>query len=234
MKLPSKWTCIAVTFFILFSVSSTGAAYSQDDEGDQADQPAQKRSKTASGAWIGTAIGAAAGLLTGKNATQRRQRAMVGAGIGALSGAAIGHYQDKQEHELRERTANTGIGVSRQGDKITLNLPDNITFDTGRSSLKPEFYTALNGVASTIRDYNQTIVEVVGHTDNTGSASFNQRLSEQRAETVSDYLVGQGVQRARLETSGAGKNYPVASNATASGRARNRRVEIHLIPLRQK
>ena len=234
MKLPSKWSCIAVTFFILLSASTTGAAYTQEDQDDQADQSTQKRSKTSSGAWIGSAIGAAAGLLTGKNATQRRQRAMVGAGIGALSGAAIGHYQDKQERELRERTVNTGIGVSRQGDKITLNLPDNITFDTGRSSLKPEFYTALNGVASTIRSYNQTIVEVVGHTDNTGSSSLNQRLSEQRAETVADYLAGQGVQRARIETAGAGKNYPIASNATSSGRARNRRVEIHLVPLRQK
>lgn len=233
MKQASKWTSVGVMVCMLFSASAVGATFYQNDDGS-GDAPAeQKRSRAFKGAWIGGAIGAAAGLLTGKNATQRRQRAMLGVGIGALSGAAIGKYQDKQEQELRQRTANTGIGVYRKGDEITLNLPDNITFDTGKSSLKPEFYSALNGVAQTIKSYNQTVVQVVGHTDSTGSHALNQRLSEQRAETVSDYLAAQGIQRERLETLGVGEQYPVASNATASGRARNRRVEIHLIPLKE-
>lgn len=157
---------------------------------------------------------------------------MVGAGIGALSGAAIGQYQDRQERALRERTANTGIEVQRQGDNISLNLPDGITFDFGKSALKPQFYTALNGVASTLREYNQTMVEVVGHTDSVGSDAVNQRLSEERASAVAQYLTAQGVQRERMETMGAGKRYPIADNTTDAGRAKNRRVEIRLIPLR--
>ena len=202
----------------------------RDQYGDQT----QQQNRTGRNALIGTAIGVAAGLLSGDSATERRQHAMVGAGIGALSGAAIGQYQDRQERALRQRTANTGIEVQRQGDNITLNLPDGITFDFGKSALKPQFYTALNGVASTLREYNQTMVEVVGHTDSVGSDAVNQRLSEERAGAVAQYLTAQGVQRERMETMGAGKRYPIADNNTDAGRAQNRRVEIRLIPLRSE
>ena len=188
--------------------------------------------RTQRGALIGAAIGAAAGLLSGDDAVERRQRAMVGAGIGALAGGGIGAYQDRQEAELRRETAGTGIDVSRDGDVIKLNLPDGVTFDFAKYDLKSQFYPALNTIASTLKEYNQTIVEVSGHTDSIGSDAANQTLSERRANAVSSYLIGQGVQRERFEVVGMGERYPVASNDTDSGRALNRRVEIRLLPLR--
>ena len=188
--------------------------------------------RTQRGALSGAAIGAAAGLLSGDDAVERRQRAMVGAGIGALAGGGIGAYQDRQEAELRRETAGTGIDVSRDGDVIKLNLPDGVTFDFAKYDLKPQFYPALNTIASTLKEYNQTIVEVSGHTDSVGSDAANQTLSERRANAVSSYLIGQGVQRERFEVVGMGERYPVASNDTDSGRALNRRVEIRLLPLR--
>ena len=189
--------------------------------------------RTRNGALIGASIGAVAGLLSGGDATERRQRALVGVGIGGLTGGSIGAYQDRQEAELRRQTAGTGIEVTREGDVIKLNLPDGVTFDFGKYDLKPQFYPALNNVAATLKEYNQTIVEVSGHTDSVGSAEFNQRLSEQRANTVGNYLIGQGVVRERFEIVGMGKNYPIASNDTDAGRAANRRVEIRVLPLRQ-
>ena len=187
--------------------------------------------RTKRGALIGAGIGAVAGLLSGDDAVERRQRAMVGAGIGALAGGSIGAYQDRQEAELRRETAGTGIDVSRDGDVIKLNLPDGVTFDFAKYDLKPQFYPALNTVAATLKEYNQTIVEVSGHTDSIGSDAANQTLSERRANAVAGYLMGQGVQRERLEIVGMGERYPVASNDTDSGRALNRRVEIRLLPL---
>ena len=189
--------------------------------------------RTQRGALIGAAIGAAAGLLSGDDAVERRQRAMVGAGIGALAGGGIGAYQDRQEAELRRETAGTGIDVSRDGDVIKLNLPDGVTFDFAKYDLKPQFYPALNTIASTLKEYNQTIVEVSGHTDSIGSDAANQTLSEQRAASVGNYLIGQGLQRERFEIVGMGKNYPIASNDTDAGRAQNRRVEIRVLPISQ-
>lgn len=188
--------------------------------------------RTRTGALIGAGIGAVAGLLSGSDATERRQRALVGAGIGGLAGGSIGAYQDRQEAELRRQTAGTGIDVSRDGDVIKLNLPDGVTFDFGKAELKPQFYPALNNVASTLREYNQTIVEVSGHTDSIGSEAVNQRLSEQRAASVGNYLIGQGLVRERFEIIGMGKNYPIADNNTDAGRALNRRVEIRVLPLK--
>lgn len=187
--------------------------------------------RTKRGALIGAAIGAAAGLLSGDSAVERRQHAMVGAGIGALAGGSIGAYQDRQEAQLRRATAGTGVDVSRDGDVIKLNLPDGVTFDFNKTDVKPQFYPALNTIAGTLREYNQTIVEVSGHTDSIGTDAINQRISEQRANSVSSYLIGQGVQRERFEIVGMGKRFPIASNDTESGRALNRRVEIRLLPL---
>lgn len=189
--------------------------------------------RTQRGALIGAAIGAVAGLLSGDDATERRQRAMVGAGVGAVAGGAVGVYQDRQEAELRRRTAGTGIEVTRDGDVIKLNLPDGVTFDFNRADLKPQFYPALDQVASTMAEYNQTIVEVSGHTDNVGSDEYNQRLSEQRANAVSNYLTGRGLMRERFEVVGMGERYPVADNTSDFGRAKNRRVEIRVVPLTQ-
>ena len=188
--------------------------------------------RTRTGALIGAGIGAAAGLLSGSDATERRQRALVGAGIGGLAGAGIGAYQDRQEAELRRQTVGTGVDVVREGDIIKLNLPDGVTFDFNRSEVKPQYFPALNNIAATLREYNQTIVEVSGHTDSVGSDAANQTLSERRAQSVTNYLVGQGLLKERFETVGMGERYPIASNDTDSGRALNRRVEIRLLPLR--
>ena len=188
--------------------------------------------RTRTGALIGAGIGAAVGLLSGSDATERRQRARVGLGVGGVAGGAIGAYQDRQEAELRRQTAGTGVDVSREGDVIKLNLPDGVTFDFGKAELKSQFYPALNNIASTLKQYDQTIVEVTGHTDSIGTDAVNQRLSEQRASSVGNYLIGQGLMRERFEIVGMGKRYPVASNDTDSGRALNRRVEIRLLPVR--
>ncbi|MEN1928183.1 OmpA family protein [Luteimonas sp. MJ250] len=188
--------------------------------------------RTRTGALVGAGIGAVAGLLSGSDATERRQRALVGAGVGGLAGGAVGVYQDRQEAELRRQTAGTGIVVDREGDVIKLNLPDGVTFDFNKTELKPQFYPALNNVAATLADYNQTIVEVAGHTDNVGGDAVNQRISEQRANSVGNYLIGQGLQRERFEIVGFGKTMPIADNSTEQGRAQNRRVEIRVVPLR--
>ncbi|NDK37322.1 OmpA family protein [Pseudoxanthomonas gei] len=188
--------------------------------------------RTRNNALIGAGIGAVAGLLSGGDATERRQRALVGVGVGGLAGGAIGAYQDRQEAELRRQTAGTGIEVSRDGDVIKLNLPDGVTFDFGKANLKSQFYPALDNVASTLAQYNQTIVEVSGHTDSVGSDAANQTLSIQRANSVGNYLIGKGLVRERFEIVGFGETRPVASNDNDSGRALNRRVEIRVLPLK--
>jgi len=198
--------------------------------GQTTDPDDPNRART--GALIGAGIGAAAGILSGSTAVERRQRALVGAGVGALAGGAIGAYQDRQEAELRRQTAGTGIIVDREGDVIKLNLPGGVTFDFGRADIKPQFVPALNNIASTLREFNQTIVEVSGHTDSIGSDAVNQRLSEQRAQNVGNYLIAQGLQRERFEIVGFGSRMPVADNSTEQGRALNRRVEIRIVPLR--
>jgi outer membrane protein OmpA-like peptidoglycan-associated protein len=171
-------------------------------------------------------------LLSGDDATERRQRALVGAGVGALAGGAIGNYQDRQERALRERMAGTGVGVIRQGDNITLSMPGNVTFAFNDASVQSQFYPVLDDVARTLAEYNQTVVEVAGHTDNLGSDAYNQTLSVRRANSVAAYLASHGVIQQRLITIGAGELHPIASNATEEGRAQNRRVEITLVPVK--
>lgn len=213
---------IAASLFLSSCATYTGQTSAPDDP-----------NRTQRGALIGAAVGAVAGLLSGDDATERRQRALVGAGVGAVAGGAVGVYQDRQEADLRRRTAGTGIEVTRDGDVIKLNLPDGVTFDFGKANLKPQFYPALDQVAASMAEYNQTIVEISGHTDSVGSDEANQRLSEQRAGSVSNYLAGKGLMRERFEVVGMGERYPVSSNDTDSGRALNRRVEIRVVPLTQ-
>lgn len=187
--------------------------------------------RTRNAALIGAAVGAAAGLVSGDDAVERRQHALVGAGVGALAGGAVGAYQDRQEAELRRQLAGTGVDVSRQGDNITLNMPGNITFAFDSASLQPQFYPVLDNVAGTLTQYNQTVVEVAGHTDSVGTDAYNQTLSVQRANSVANYLMGKGLVRDRFIVTGAGETRPIASNDTESGRAQNRRVEITLVPV---
>lgn len=186
-------------------------------------------SKTAIGAAIGAAGGAGLGAIIGGK--RNRTEVLVGTGVGALAGAAVGAYMDKQEKELREKTAGTGIGVERQGDEILLNMPANVTFDVDSAIVNAQFRPSLNEVARVLSQYEKTFVDVVGHTDSTGSDAYNMTLSQRRADSVATYLSSNGVLRARIATQGMGKTQPVADNATEAGRAQNRRVEIKLVPV---
>jgi outer membrane protein OmpA-like peptidoglycan-associated protein len=136
----------------------------------------QKTSQATKGAMIGAAAGVVAGLISGDDAVERRQHAMIGAGVGALAGGAVGNYMDRQEMELREELAGSGVSVTRVGDNITLNMPGNITFATDSADLSADFYDVLNSVSKVLNEYNKTVVEVAGHTDSTGSDTYNQSL----------------------------------------------------------
>jgi outer membrane protein OmpA-like peptidoglycan-associated protein len=189
-------------------------------------------SKGLLGAGTGAAIGGAAGALLGATTSLKtRKTALIGAGIGALAGGGVGVYMDNQEAKLRERLQNSGVSVTRVGDNIVLNMPSNVTFDTDQSDVKPAFYETLNSVAIVLQEYNQTLVDVVGHTDNTGSAEYNMDLSRERAGSVARYLTSQQLDPNRFSVDGRGKSQPIASNSSASGKQKNRRVEITIQPL---
>ena len=187
-----------------------------------------KVSNLAAGAGLGAAAGAGLGLLAGGD---DRRNALIGAGIGALAGGAIGGYMDQQENQLRAQLQGTGVSVTRVGDRIILNMPSNITFDTDQSAVKPEFYSTLNSVALVLQKFNRSLVDVAGHTDSTGSDSYNLTLSQQRAQSVSSYLISQGNDPRRFYTQGFGESRPIADNGSDAGRAANRRVEIQISPL---
>jgi outer membrane protein OmpA-like peptidoglycan-associated protein len=180
---------------------------------------------------IGAAAGAVAGLITGDSSMERKKRALVGAGLGALAGAGVGAYMDRQEARLRAELERTGVSVTRIGDNITLNMPGNITFATNSADLNANFYEVLNSVSTVLAEYNQTVVEIAGHTDSTGTDSYNQQLSERRASSVAAYLGTRNVLPERVITVGMGEGRPVATNDTDSGRQQNRRVELTLVPL---
>jgi outer membrane protein OmpA-like peptidoglycan-associated protein len=180
---------------------------------------------------IGAVSGAVAGLITGDSSMERKKRALVGAGLGALAGAAVGSYMDRQEAKLRAELEGTGVSVTRIGDNITLNMPGNITFATNSADLNSGFFPVLDSVSKVVNEFNQSVIEVAGHTDSTGSDAYNQSLSERRAAGVAAYLRSHNVRADRIIEVGLGETRPVASNDTADGRQLNRRVELTLVPL---
>ncbi|MEQ8515689.1 MAG: OmpA family protein [Chromatocurvus sp.] len=190
--------------------------------------------KATTGAVIGGIAGAVVGIAAGDGSKDRRKKALIGAGVGALAGGSVGYYMDQQEAKLRRQLEGTGVSVTRHGNNITLNMPNNITFATDQANLRPEFPPVLDSVATVLEEYDKTIIEAAGHTDSTGADDYNQQLSEQRANAVSQYLRGQGVMDQRIISRGYGEDYPVASNATAEGRALNRRVELTLVPITEE
>lgn len=191
----------------------------------------QQISKTAGGTAIGAGLGALGGLFVGGSNRAQRNAVLIGAGIGALTGGMAGNYMDRQEADLRAQLQGSGISVTRNGERIILNMPSNITFNTDQDAVKPQFYRQLDSVARVLAKYDRSIVDVFGHTDSTGSAAHNQSLSERRALAVSQYLNSQGIDGRRLSIVGYGSSRPVASNGTEQGRALNRRVEIQISPL---
>ena len=186
-----------------------------------------------------TAIGGAGGLLAGAllgGLIGGKTGRIVGAGIGGVAGAAVGYTMDKQIKELKEKTEGTGVDVTTtdDGKAILVNLPDGVTFDVASYTLKPEFRATLNQVAQSMNEYPNSLIDVYGHTDSTGSDAYNQTLSENRARTVANYLISQGVSAARIRSQGFGETLPVASNDTEAGRMKNRRVEIKIVPVTQE
>lgn len=192
-----------------------------------------QRNNTANGAALGALAGAVTGLLVAKDKSggDQRKAALIGAGIGALVGGGIGSYMDRQEQELRQQLQNSGVSVTRAGNQIILNMPGNVTFASDSANLNPNFYRVLNSVAIVLQKYKQTLLDIDGHTDNTGGVEYNQKLSEQRAVSVGEYLNQQGIDARRLLIIGYGETRPIADNATDFGRQQNRRVEIRISPL---
>ena len=205
-------------------VGTTTACVTDPNTGER------KISRTAIGGVGGAGLGyLLGGLIGGKTAR------IVGAGIGAAAGGYVGYRMDEQIRDLEEVTAGTGVDVSQtpNGDGILVNFPD-VTFATNSTTISPAMRDTLDGVAGSMVQYPNSLIDVMGHTDSTGSEQYNLDLSRRRAESVANYLTGRGVARARIETIGYGEQYPVADNTTETGRAQNRRVEIRITPVTQQ
>ena len=189
------------------------------------------RNNTGTGAIAGALGGALLGYLTNtSHGEQGRKNALIGAGVGALGGAAVGQYMDRQQRAMESQLSGSGVGVARQGDTLVLRMPSDVTFATNQSSIDPRFLPVLQDVARVLQQYDQSTVDVIGHTDSSGGDAINQPLSEARASSVAAELVRNGVLAQRLYVAGESSRKPVASNATAEGKAMNRRVEILIRP----
>ncbi len=195
------------------------------------------QNKTQSGALIGTGVGAAVGAGLGQAIGGDTKGTLIGAGIGALAGGlaggSIGRYMDNQEATMRQQLAVVeGASVQRQADMLAVTFKSDVLFDVGSSAVKLGAHDELMRVSQVLNQYPQTTILIAGHTDSTGSEELNQRLSEQRALSVKNTLVGQGVNAMRMTTIGYGEGRPIADNSTDAGRQMNRRVEITITPNR--
>jgi len=216
---------LLVSSLAVAALLSTSACVTDPNTGEK------KVSRTA----IGAGGGALAGLLIGGLLGGKTGR-IVGAGIGGVAGGIIGYKMDQQIKELKEGTAGSGVDVTEtdNGQAILLNLPDGVTFDVGSYTLKPQFRDTLDRVAESMIKYPNSLIDVYGHTDSTGSEAYNQTLSENRARTVANYLAARGVSSARMRSQGFGETMPIADNATEAGRSKNRRVEIKIVPITEE
>ncbi|MGE8296395.1 MAG: OmpA family protein [Pseudomonas sp.] len=179
-------------------------------------------------------IGAATGAVIGAATSSKKDRtkgALIGAAVGGAAGGGYGYYVDTQEAKLRQTLQGTGVQVQRNGDDLKLIMPGNITFASNSADIAAGFYPTLNSLVLVFKEFNKNGVNIVGHTDSTGSQELNQSLSQRRAQSVANYLTANGVPGQRISAYGAGPSQPIASNATEAGRAQNRRVEINLRPL---
>lgn len=200
---------------------------------------AEPLSRTQKGSLIGTGAGAAAGAALGQAIGRDTSSTLIGAGIGAavggLSGGLVGNYMDKQEAALQQEfSAVEGASVQRNLDTLAVNFKSDLLFDVNSSAVKAGAFDELARVARVVNQYPQTTLTVAGHTDSTGKADYNQKLSERRAEAVKNALVGQGVAAARINTIGYGAAKPIGDNHTESGKAMNRRVNIYIKPNQQQ
>lgn len=190
--------------------------------------PNDPNARTRNGAVIGGLVGAVAGASTARDGDELKG-AILGGALGAGTGALIGRDLDRQAAELRG-SLNSNISVTNNGDFLTVNMPQDLLFDTNSAAVRPDLRSDLQTVASSLLKYPNSRIEVIGHTDSTGSAAFNQDLSQRRASSVASVLRDGGVQGARLAAFGRGEDQPIATNLTPEGRAQNRRVEIIIRP----
>ena len=221
MRYPRTLTALALSGALVATAACTTDPYTGQ----------RTINKTAVGILGGAVGGYLLGDLVGGNSD--RTAKVVGAGIGALAGGAVGAYMDRQEADLRRQTAGTGVDVVRQGDDLILRMPSGITFPVNSYSIQPQFQATLDQVAQTLASYNQTYIDVLGHASSDGPDAYNMTLSQQRAQSVADYLAMRGVARARMGVRGYGETQPIADNATEAGRVANRRVEIKVVPVTQ-
>ncbi len=190
--------------------------------------PGDPNQNAKQGAILGGLVGAGVGAIA--NGSDPLLGALAGGAIGAAGGGLVGNQLDQQAAELRQQLANQGITVTNAGDRLIVTVPNDITFDTDSSTVRPALRADLVRVGQNLVNYPNSTVQVIGHTDSDGEASYNQALSERRARSVADILQANGVNSARISTIGLGENRPAASNLTAEGKARNRRVDIEIIP----
>jgi outer membrane protein OmpA-like peptidoglycan-associated protein len=186
--------------------------------------------RTKEGAVVGGLLGALAGVAVGDDAEERRRGALIGGLVGAGVGAAVGNNLDKQAAELQAQFQNDRIQIINNGNSLVVRMPQDILFATDSAAVNPGLQGDLRVLANSLQRYPGTTVQVVGHTDNTGSASYNQDLSVRRANSVASVLIGAGVSGTRIAAFGRGESAPIADNLTAQGRAQNRRVDITIIP----
>lgn len=214
IKLPMT---IALSAVVVLS-----ACTDPNQPGANPNNPNQKRNQ---GALIGAASGAVLGALVKDN----REGILTGAVLGAGVGAGIGYSLDQQEAELR-RDLESNVTITNTGDRLIVSFPEAILFATGSSSVRPGLQGDMAALASSLRRYPESTIQIIGHTDSDGEAAFNQQLSENRASAVSSVLRGQGVPPGRIQAFGRGESQPIASNFTPEGKAQNRRVEIVILP----
>jgi outer membrane protein OmpA-like peptidoglycan-associated protein len=183
--------------------------------------------KTQKGAAIGAGTGGIIGGFIGKSAGNTALGAIIGGAVGGTAGAFIGHRMDKQAAEIKQTVP--GATVTREGEGIIVKFDSGILFDVDKTGIKPAAQTNLQNLATSLQKNLETNILIIGHTDNTGPATYNMDLSIRRAGTVKTYLTSNGVDGSRLSTQGKGQTEPIADNSTADGRAKNRRVEIVIV-----
>ncbi len=215
MKLNAKLTILATASVLGLSGCVTNT-------------PAPMGERTQAGAIIGGMVGGFLGGTT--NDSNPGLGAVVGAAAGAVAGGAIGAALDRQAQDLRGSLANDDIVIQNTGEELIVTMPDGILFDVDSAAIRASLQSDIRAVARNLQAYPNTTVDVVGHTDNTGSAGYNQDLSSRRAQAVAGVLLEQGVSPSRVRAYGRGEDAPVASNLTPEGRQLNRRVEVIIRP----
>lgn len=188
--------------------------------------PDGTQNQAGTGVIVGGLTGVAAGQVIGGDTRSR----VIGGAVGAAAGGAIGARMAAQERELRQSLAGSGVDIRNTGNDLRVTLPETVTFRTASSTVDPGFRPSLRAVSASLQRYPASMVRVIGHTDNVGTAAYNRQLSEDRAMAVARELIATGTPASRISVSGRGFNEPIASNASAAGRAENRRVEIVITP----